>query len=250
MEGSSLVVLRRMALVAGGYYLCAWYGVNYTIAPSGIAVLWPPNAVLLAALLLCPPRQWPWLALAALAAELVADIPAFPVSAAIGFGLINVLEATLAASLIRHLCGERFGFNRLYEGRVFLLAGPLLASALAAVFGAAIYVLLGRADSGYFAAWRIWWFGDALGLLVLTPLLVTAVRWIEQARWMRLEWTRVLEFAALVLVVLIMGVLAFIQNDPDALQFDFAPILLLPVGLWAALRFEVLGASVIVALIS
>lgn len=55
----SLAVLQRMALVAGGYYPGAWFGVHYTIAPGGIAVLWPPNAVLLAAFLLCPPRQWP-----------------------------------------------------------------------------------------------------------------------------------------------------------------------------------------------
>ncbi len=80
----SRAVLQRTALVAVGYYLGAWFGVNHTIAPGGIAVLWPPNAVLLTAFLLCPRRQWPWFALAALAAEIVADVPAFPLWAAIG----------------------------------------------------------------------------------------------------------------------------------------------------------------------
>ncbi len=250
MTQSSLTVLARMALVAGGYYIGAWFGVNYTIAPGGIAVLWPPNAVLLAAFLLCPPRQWPWLALAAVLAEFVADIPAFPPWAAISFGLINVFEVTLAASLIRYLCGERFTFSRLYEGRAFLLSGPLLASASAAAFGAAIYVLLDRADGGYFGAWRTWWFGDALGLLVLTPVLVTAARWIEQERWPRPSLRHLLEYSALVVLVTAMGALTFIQNEPNTLQFSFAPILLLPLGLWAALRFEVLGAALIAALIA
>lgn len=250
MTRPPLTVLQRMALVAGGYYFGAWVGVHYTIMPSGIAVLWPPNAVLLAAFLLCPPRQWPWLALAALAAEVVADIPAFPLWAAISFGLINVFEVTLAASLIRYLCGERFTFTHLYEGRAFLLSGPLLASASAAVFGAAIYVLLGRADGGYVGAWRIWWFGDALGLLVLTPVLVAVARWIEQDFTPRPSLRHLLEFAALSVLVTLMGVLAFIQSDPDTLQFYFAPILLLPLGLWAALRFEVIGAALIAALIS
>lgn len=250
MSSLSLAVLRRMALVAGGYYLGAWFGVNYTITPGGIAVLWPPNAVLLAAFLSWPPRQWPWLALAALVAEFVADIPAFPPWAAIAFGLINVFEATLAASLIRYLCGERFTFMRLYEGRAFLLSGPLLASAAAAVFGATIYVLLDRADGGFFGAWRTWWFGDALGLLVLTPVLVTAARWIEQERWPRPSLPHLLEFSALAMLVTVMGVLTFLQNEPNTLQFYFAPILLFPLGLWAALRFEVHGAVLIAALMS
>ncbi|WP_181918257.1 MULTISPECIES: diguanylate cyclase [unclassified Wenzhouxiangella] len=250
MAPLSLVVIQRMAIVGGGYFLGAWFGVNYTITPGGIAVLWPPNAMLLAAFLLWPPRQWPWLALAALAAELVADIPAFPLWAAISFGLINVFEVTLAGLLIRHLCGERFTFGRLHEGRAFLLSGPLLASALAAALGATIYVILGRADGGYVGAWRTWWFGDALGLLVLTPVLVTATRWFEQNRWPRPSLRQLMEFLALAGLVTAMGVLTFIQNDPGALQFYFAPILLLPLGLWAALRFKVHVAALIAALIS
>lgn len=246
----SLALLRRMALVAVGYYFGAWFGVNCTIAPGGIAVLWPPNAVLLAAFLLCPPRQWPWLALAALAAELVADIPVFPLWAAIGFGMINVFEATLAAFLIRRLCGERITFTRLSEGRASLLSGPLLAAASAAALGAGMYVLLGRADGGYIGAWRAWWLGDALGLLVLTPVLVTGARWIAQRCWPRPSLSHLLEFLALAVLVTLLGSLAFLQNEPNTVQFYFAPILLLPLGLWAALRFDVLGAALITALIS
>lgn len=246
----SLVVIQRMAIVGGGYYLGAWFGVNYTIAPGGIAVLWPPNAVLLAAFLLWPPRQWPWFALAALAAELFADMPTFPLWAAIGFGLVNVFEVTLAAFLIRHLCGKRFRFVRLHEGRAFVLSGPLLASALAAAFGAAIYVLLGRADGGYIGAWRAWWLGDALGLLVLTPVFITAKRLFEQDRWPRPSLPYLLEFLALATLITAMGVLAFTQNAAHSPQFYFSPILLLPLGLWAALRFEVHSAALIAALIS
>lgn len=33
------------------YYLGAWIGVHYVALDSGIVVLWPPNSVLLAALL-------------------------------------------------------------------------------------------------------------------------------------------------------------------------------------------------------
>ncbi len=250
MTPFSLAVFVRVALVAGGYYLGAWFGLHYTIAPGGIAVLWPPNAVVLAAFLLYPPRHWPWFAAAALVAEMVADIPTFPLWAAIAFGLVNVFEVTVAAFLIRYLVGAGITFTRLHEGRSFLLSGPVLASASAAAFGAAIYVGLGRADGGYLGAWRTWWFGDALGLLVLAPLIVTAANWIRQKGLRRPSLPHLMEFSVLAILVIGIGTFSQVQTEPNSLQLYSAPIWLLPLGLWAALRLEVLGAALIATLIA
>ena len=46
--------------------------------------------------------------------------------------------------------------------------------ALAAAFcGAAIYSHFRGAETGYLEFLRIWWFGDALGLMIFTPLLLS-----------------------------------------------------------------------------
>lgn len=46
------------------YYSFALIGVHFLSLPSGIVVFWPPNAVVLAAFLTLPIRDWPQLSLA------------------------------------------------------------------------------------------------------------------------------------------------------------------------------------------
>src|SRR4029079_11863687 len=61
-------------LVFAVYYLGAKLGLALTFEPNPISVLWPPNAILLAALLLAPVRWW-WVLLgAALPAHLLAEL--------------------------------------------------------------------------------------------------------------------------------------------------------------------------------
>src|ERR1700738_410416 len=51
-------------LVFAGYYLGAKVGFALTFRPYPVSVLWPPNSILVAALLLTPPRMW-WFVLGA-----------------------------------------------------------------------------------------------------------------------------------------------------------------------------------------
>src|SRR5262245_24400108 len=65
--------------VFAGYYLGCKIGFTLTFKPHPVAVLWPPNSVLVAALLLMPPRSW-WVVLVAalpahLAAQLQSQVP-------------------------------------------------------------------------------------------------------------------------------------------------------------------------------
>src|SRR4051812_13570659 len=61
-------------LVFAAYYLGAKFGLALTFEPYPISVLWPPNAILLAALLTAPLRWWPALLFAAFPAHLLAEI--------------------------------------------------------------------------------------------------------------------------------------------------------------------------------
>ena len=63
--------IRIAALVFLGYYVGARLGLSLTYWPNPISALWPPNAILLAALLLLPTRRWPLAVAAALPAHLV-----------------------------------------------------------------------------------------------------------------------------------------------------------------------------------
>ena len=45
-------------VVLAGYYAGGIVGIQLGFPPSGIAAMWPSTAILLAALLLAPPRFW------------------------------------------------------------------------------------------------------------------------------------------------------------------------------------------------
>src|SRR5262245_33570776 len=66
-------------LVAFSYFIGAKIGFALKFQPHPISVLWPPNSILLAALLLTPVRLWWFVLLAAfpahLAAELASHVP-------------------------------------------------------------------------------------------------------------------------------------------------------------------------------
>lgn len=248
-SGISYRQLPGIALIGLAYYAGAWLGVTQTITTEGIAILWPPNAVLLSAFLLLPYRHWPLVAIAALIAELVADIPSFPPWAAVAFGLINLLETSLAAGLIRLTVGERFDFDSLRRAGYFLLYGPLLSSSLAGVLGASVYMALGRSDAGFLTLWRLWWFGDALGLLLLTPVIIVLWCWLRGGL-PRIQWPKLLEIVLLWAVMLAVGLYAFPLGEHGSFGFHLTPIVLLPFGAWAAVRFGVLGAAMSVVLIA
>lgn len=244
-----LTGLAIMAVVGLGYFAGAWLGVTQTISSDGKAIIWPPNAVALAALLLLPVHRWAWIIPAVMAAEIIADIPAFPLWAAVSFGLINLFEVFFAASLIRWFTGPRFNFDSLSRGGYFVLFGPLLAAGTAALFGAGVYCGLAGEGVEYLARWQMWWFGDALGLVLLTPLMVI---FAHQYQWLLQTWTRkrLLELGALLLLLGVMGMVLMVTMGEKGSGHPLSLVLLLPPVLWAAARFGVPGATTLVALVA
>lgn len=238
--------LRNMLLVGVVYYAGAWMGANFTVTASGIAVLWPANAVLLTAFLLLPFRQWPFLAVAALGAELLVSYSIFPLPAATAFGVINLAESALVAWLVRRVNDRPFAFDQVRSALHFVIAGPLLASSLAGVAGAAIYIWLGRDASTYLSLWRLWWFGDALGLLLLTPLFVSFVRYL-QSPLPQPDWIRSAEFVLLLVLLILVAPQALTVADFEgALVFHLTPVMLLAFGIYSAIRFGVNGTVIMV----
>lgn len=244
-----LAAIKAALLIGISYYLGALIAIHQTITPEGIAILWPPNAILLAAFLICPWRYLPFIAVAAGIAELVAAIPTFPLWAAMGFAAINIMSVTLAAFCIRRICGEEFNFNRLKNGACFLFFAPFMAALLAGMMGAGIYVLMGRADTSYFVLWQLWWFGDALAMLVFTPLIVVLWRWL-QAGLPHFKLNLLLEAMLLWAAVIFIGYQSVSVDSYEKTFLFFAPIWLVFLGVVSAIRLGVAGASATVSLIT
>ena len=160
----------HLALIAALYFAGAKLGM-LTVVPEGMAIIWPANAVTLAALLRFNGERLPLIGAVVIAAEVLADVPRFSVVEALLFGMINFTEAATAYFLLRWL---RFnaGVTAVADVWKFMLAGPTVAAAIAALAGAAVYEAFRGAQATYFEFARTWWFGDAVGLIVVTPLLL------------------------------------------------------------------------------
>src|SRR5213592_3492946 len=121
------------ACVFVGYYLGAKIGFALTFQPHPISVLWPPNSILVAALLLTSPRTWWLVLLAAFPAHLAAQLQSqVPLTMVLCWFISNCCEALIAAGLARYLIGGQVRFNSVRSVGIFCLTvafiGPFLSS--------------------------------------------------------------------------------------------------------------------------
>ena len=220
------------------YFLAAKLGIATSLPPQGIVTIWPPNAIILVALLAVERRHWWAFFAATVVTEVIADVPAYPLWAAASYGFINFLEAATAAFLLQRFCRGVPPLTGVDGFARFIFIGPLLASGAAAMLGAAVYKI-GAPELDYVHYWRVFWFGDALGLLIVGTCLLSLFRvpiWWSEARIPKLVEGLAL-FAALGAAI----VAAFFTGPDIARVYMLFPFLL-----WAAVRFGVHGACVAV----
>jgi integral membrane sensor domain MASE1 len=180
------VPLGAIALLVLLYFVGGKLGIWLTVMPEGMAILWIPNAVVLAALLIYRGQHYFLIAFSAMAAEIAVCIPDFTIAEALLFGLTNVAEATLAFVLLRRV-GFDLNFSRLSDAVKFVVCGPLISALAASLSGGAVYSAFRGGEAGYLEFVRTWWFGDGLGLLIFTPLFLAF--WPQPGRAWRLPVT-------------------------------------------------------------
>jgi signal transduction histidine kinase len=218
------------AVVVAGYYATASLGLELSVAHGVITPVWPPAGIALASLLLLGPRLWPAVTIGAFLSNVTHDAsPA--VAAAIAAG--NTLEALVGYALLRRT-GFRLGLDRARDVLALTVLAGFVSTAIAATVGVTALAVAGApAASPFGSAWALWFLGDAMGVLLVTPvILVWAVR---PGRWPTRE--RALE--AVVLLVLLAGTSAAVFLG----GLWRYPYPLFPLLVWATLRFHQRGAA-------
>jgi len=231
------------ALTGLGYYLGAKLGLALTFQPHPIAVLWPPNSILLAALLLTPLRGW-WIAItAAFAAHLAAELlGGVPLAMALCWFVSNSLQALIGAGLVRASIRGLPHFERLRDLGLFIAYGAFLAPFLASFLDAAFVTWNGWGTGSYWQLWRLRFFSNVLATLILVPPIVA---WFSGGLgWLRTtSWRRFAEEGIFSVGLICVSWVAFAYTGADP---DWSPVLLyapLPFLLWGAVRFGLRGTS-------
>jgi len=141
-------------LVFSGYYLGTRVGLALTFLPNPISVLWPPNAILFAALLVVPRRLWWVVVAAALPAHLLAELEGgVPLSMVLCWFVSNVAEAAIGALVVESLVRRRLAFDRLLDVSAFVFAA-FAAAFLSSFLDSAFVAVIGWGESGYWDTWR------------------------------------------------------------------------------------------------
>jgi PAS domain S-box-containing protein len=216
-----------LAGLAAVYVAAAKFGIELSVARGVITPVWAPTGIAIAALFLLGLRFWPAIALGAFIANATSDA-SIGLSAAIAVG--NTLEAVVGSELLR-LAGVRRALDRVRDVLALIVLAAMIAPLIAATNGVTALSLAGNVDS-YGSEWLLWWVGDAMGALVVTPLILVwstnPLRGIERRR--------LVEGAVLVAVLVGLSVLVFLAG------YWRYPHLIFPVLIWATLRFRQAGA--------
>ncbi|MEW5873153.1 MAG: MASE1 domain-containing protein [Chloroflexota bacterium] len=233
----------RLTLLALVYFLAARLGLAFIVQPEGFAIIWPAGGVALAALLLSPPRQWPAMLAVVFVANMLANLTSGNnLAVSLGFALANSLEPALCAGLMARWPGGRISFSRLVDV-LGLVAAAALVNGATALVGALVPTL--GFGASYWRTWAYWWISDGLGILIVTPLIVTWIRSgtlrsiAKPARQAEnLAWVLLLSVAAW----FIFGV------DESGLLPEPHPYMLYPLLVWATLRFSPRASAAALAL--
>ena len=242
---SSIRLALIAALVAAGYYVGAQIGLALTFHPATTSVLWPPNAILTAALLMVPPRAW-WVCLAAaLPAHILLELNAgFSAQLVALLFVTNCSEALLAALAVRAFSDAPARFDSFRRVAAFIAGAGLLAPIVSS-FGDAAVVDVLRGEP-YWDVWRVRVFANVLTELSVAPAIILGWGAARRLIVRRPPWRAFVEPIAFTAVLLGVAVLVFGRPGVrDALPgTPPTPIvLLLPVFGWGAMRFGVGGVS-------
>jgi integral membrane sensor domain MASE1 len=240
---SSTGFLRPIAvalLVAISYYAGSQIGFLLTPVHHPLATFWPPNAILLAALLLTPVRQWWIILLAVLPAHLIVQLNAgIPLTGSFGWFIGNSGEALIGAACIRHFRDANTLFSDVKGIFIFLLFGVFVGPSLTSFVDAATVVWT-YTGNDYWISWMTRLSSNMVAALTLVPSIALAV--LHGARWARKATIQQRAEAALLMFGTAVVTWAVFRQEggPQSIGLACAPV---PFLLWGALRFGMGGFS-------
>lgn len=220
--------LRTLA-VAACYFAAGRLGLLCRLDVEGAVFtpVYPPTGVALACLLVFGLGCWPGIMLGAFFLVLSLGTP--------GPDVVGILLGNTAGPVCAYLMLRRVGFRtdlgRLRDGLALVFLGAMAAMLISSTVGVLTLILAGKlAATHFWPIWLSWWVGDAMGVLIVTPVLLVLLG----ARWPPplTRWKEVLALAVAAAVLV-----------PLAARSSLSALFLVyPLLVWAALRFRLAGS--------
>ena len=223
-------------LVAVLSYLVAKLGGALIVRPQMVSPLWLGNVLLASMLLLVPRRIWPVLLAAGLSGFFFYDLQAGePIRSIVWFILSTAVEVLTAVLCLSFSFDGVPRLNSASALAKYSFYAVFLAPFAGAFFGAF------STSSHYWASWKLAFFSEAIGFLTLMPAILGWAR--EIPTWAQKPRAYYLEATAVLVALVILGYLAFATAGNSHPALFYSLYSLVPLLLWAALRFGSTGVS-------
>ena len=243
MTGASPRLLPTPLAKAPALWLALAFFASHALALSLIrlsgplAPAWPPIGVAFAALIILPPSHRVLIFVGVAVLDTLSHtLQGFMTPTALAYLGVSLFELWVADRLLRRFARRTLTFARVADVIVFV--GIITTASAASALPAALVAKVSHGAEPLNAG-AIWWIGDMLGYILVTPLAVMlAFRPAARDRGARL--LRVAE-AGLILLTLVFGGLWAFQGRGIVGPLDAHPYMLTVPILWATLRFDQLG---------
>src|SRR3954469_3787842 len=170
-RGGLALYVCSVALLALAYYVAGRIGLELAYLNGAVAALWPPAGLGLAVLFLGGVRLWPGVVIGDL---LLGDFST-PLATVLAQTVGNTVALVVAVLVLRRLTGGRGDLARVGDV-LALVACALLAAVISGAVGPVALRLGGVITASELPrVFRTWILGDACGVLVVAPALLTWV---------------------------------------------------------------------------
>ena len=223
--------LATLAILAGVYFVAGKLGLQLAYVNASATAVWPCTGIAVAALLVYGYRVWPGILVGAFLVNLTTM---GTVEMSIGIAIGNTLEGLAGCYLVTRFARGKEAFARAQDIFKFALLAGMAATTVSATIGVTTLALGGFANWAAFGSiWSTWWLGDAVGAVIVTPLLLL---WWENPR-VRLTSEQISELALLFLGLFSTGWIVFGKPFHSELKNFPLEYLCIPFLIWAAYRF-------------
>lgn len=227
VSDSASLQFRNIAVVAVGYFIGAKVGDQFaSYNRSWVSPLWPPAGVAVAGLVLFGRKTWPAIPIAGLILKWTGGQLN---AATAGILLAQTCAPVLAASLLLRDTFDS-GLRRVRDVLALIVLGGVASMLASASIGTTALISTGVLPRTlWFRSWLVWWIGDAMGVILVAPLLLALASrsGLTVAHRVRRRGE----------------VIALLLSAASATYFLFRvdlplPFLVFPFALWAALRHQ------------
>ena len=231
IKGHSWRYFLAVGALALTYYWASQFAISTLTLSSEIYPMWPAAGIAQAALLVFGRQLWPGIAIGGFLFSM--SVPSANIATALISAAARTLQAWTGTYLLQRI-NFSATFDRLKDVLGIVGLAALGSTLINSTIGSIVVCLSGLSSwSNFRTIWGTWWVGDAMGILLVAPLLLT---W-QQFPKVSTHRQKIAERAIWLLLLLAIGWLVFCSRTRAAYARYPLEYLPFPLVVWAAFRF-------------